>query len=64
MQDYQGTTVLLGLLVVLMIALLLIIGFMNYNSIRAGTTSFWEKVYRREQYTSILSKPEEQEVHV
>jgi len=63
-QEYQGTTVLLGILLVLMISLLLIIGYMNFNTIRTNTSSFWTKLCYKGQYTTILSKPEEQEVHV
>ena len=63
-QDHQGTTVILGILVVLMITLLLIIGYMNFNTIRVNTNTLLDKVCRRGQYTSILSKPEDQEVHV
>ncbi|KAI9559713.1 hypothetical protein GHT06_013718 [Daphnia sinensis] len=63
-QEYQGTTVLLGILLFLMISLILIIGYMNFTSVRAGTVALWEKVVHRGQYTHILSKPEEQEVHV
>ena len=37
---------------------------MNFTNVRAGTVVLWEKVLRRGQYTHILSKPEEQEVHV
>lgn len=63
-QEHQGTTVILGILVVLMITLLLIIGYMNFNTIRVNTNTLLDKVCRRGQYTSILSKPEDQEVHV
>lgn len=47
-----------------MTSLILIIGYMNFNNVRAGTVTLWEKVFLRGQYTHILSKPEEQEVHV
>jgi len=63
-QEYQGTTAVLGILVVLMILLLAIIGYMNLNSIRTSTTSFWDQMCRRGQYSTILTKPEDQEVHV
>jgi len=63
-QEYQGTTAVLGILVVLMIVLLAIIGYMNFNSIRTNTSSFWDQICRRGQYSTILTKPEEQEVHV
>ncbi|EFX80004.1 trophoblast glycoprotein-like [Daphnia pulex] len=63
-QEYQGTTVLLGILLFLMTSLILIIGYMNFTNVRARTVALWEKVFHRGQYTHILSKPEEQEVHV
>jgi len=63
-QDHQGTTAVLVILVVLMIALLLVIGYMNFSTIRVKSSTLLDKVCHRGQYTSILSKPEEQEVHV
>jgi hypothetical protein len=47
-----------------MSSLILIIGYMNFTNVRARTVALWEKVIHRGQYTHILSKPEEQEVHV
>jgi len=63
-QEYQGTTAVLCILVVLMILLLAVIGYMNLNSIRTSTSSFLDQMCRRGQYSTILTKPEEQEVHV
>ena len=64
-KEYQGTTVLLGLLVVLLIGLVMIIGYMNYNSLSSRTNSLRKRFFRRDQqYSTILSKPVEEEVHV
>lgn len=63
-QEYQGATVLLGILMLLMSCLIIVIGYLNFKNIQEKTTSFMQKVFQRGQYTHILSRPEENEVHV